>query len=54
MEFNELFEVLIEAEYFTEEELCLVTHINGATVETLEAAIYARYGYRSWEQLKEA
>ena len=52
MEFNELFEALVEEEYFTMEELRLVTMINGGTLETLNACIFARYGYRNWEQLR--
>ena len=54
MEFNELFEALVEEEYFTMEELHLVTMLNGDTVETLNACIFARYGYRDWEQMQSA
>ena len=52
-EVHELYENLILGDYFTEEELNLVTCINGFNVETLNACIYARYGFHDWEQLKE-
>lgn len=37
----------------TDEEIQLVTCINGYSVETLEAIIFARSGYRSMEQAAE-
>lgn len=40
----DLYEQLIELGLFTEQELQLVTRINGYSVETLNNAIYARYG----------
>lgn len=49
--FNELFDNLIDMGFFTEDELVLVTNINGSTVDTLNDCIYARYGYRSFEQM---
>ncbi|MBQ0099722.1 MAG: hypothetical protein KBS91_04170 [Firmicutes bacterium] len=51
-EVNELYSRLIDENYFTEEELSLVTCINGYTVDTLNDCIYARYGYHTYEQLK--
>lgn len=51
MEFNKLYNKLVEEDYFTEEELRLVTDINGNSVETLNDCIYARYGYRNYEDL---
>lgn len=51
--FNELYKTLIEENFFTEEELNLITNINGGTIEVLNDCIYVRYGYRSYEQLKE-
>lgn len=51
MDFNEMYSQLIDYGYFTEEELRLVTDINGNTVETLEECIYARYGLRTMEDL---
>ena len=34
----------------TEEELQLVTDINGYSKETLDDVLYVRTGYRDWEQ----
>ena len=53
MNVNELWDNLINGGYFTEEELELVTNINGYSLETLEDAIYARHGVRDWDQLQE-
>jgi len=50
---NELWDKLLEQELFTELELQLITDINGFNVETLNDAIYARYGYRDYEQMME-
>ena len=49
--FNELWDALVEGNLFTEPELQLLTDINGASIETLNDAIYSRYGYRSYEQM---
>ena len=49
---NELWEELVERELFTREELQLITNINGYSIETLNDAIFSRYGYRDYEQLK--
>lgn len=48
---SRLFTNLIIDGFFTLEELSLITTINGYTVETLNDCIYARYGYRNYEQL---
>ena len=53
MNVNELWDNLIDGEYFTEEELQLVTSINGYTTDALNDAIYARYGVRGWDRLQE-
>lgn len=53
MNVNELWDNLINGEYFTEEELQLVTDINGYSVGSLNDAIYTRYGLRNWDQLQE-
>lgn len=45
---------LIERGLFTFDELKLLTDINGFSVETLNDAIYARYGYRDLEQMLES
>ena len=50
---NELWDQLLEHELFTYEELRLLTNINGYNIETLNDALYARYGYRDLEQMME-
>lgn len=52
-EIEKAWDLLIEGEYFTEDELTLVTRINGYSIETLNDCIFARYGSRSIEQLTE-
>ena len=52
-EFNEMFIYLTDNKYFTEEELILVTNINGNTLQSLNDCIYSRYGVRDLESLKE-
>lgn len=47
----ELWEALVEGDLFTKEELQLATYIYGYNVETLNALIYSRYGYRDYEQM---
>lgn len=46
-----IWDYLVESEIATEEELDLITCINGYSVETLNDVIYARTGYRSLDQL---
>ena len=53
MTVEELYNKLIEKELFTEGELHLITSVNGFNFETLNDCIYARYGYRNYEQLLE-
>ena len=48
---NELWAELVERDLFTDKELQLLTNINGFSIETLNDAIYARYGYRDSKQL---
>lgn len=50
---NELWETIIEYGIATEEELQLVTCINGYNEETLNDIIYVRTGYRNIEQFIE-
>lgn len=50
---DDLFGLLLEKGYFTYEELELLTNINGYNIQTLNDAIYARYGYRDLEQMEE-
>ena len=49
-----LYDYLLETEVCTEDELALVTSVAGANIDTLEAVLYSRTGYRSLEQIKEA
>ena len=49
---NELYEKLIDGEYFTASELDLITCINGYSIDTLNDCIYARYGFRDYDQMK--
>ena len=46
MDIEAAYEALIEAGVATEGELALVTNINGYSLGTLEAVLYARTGYR--------
>ena len=46
MDTETAYEALIEAGVATVGELVLVTNINGYSIETLEAVLYARTGYR--------
>lgn len=51
---NELFTYLVENELFTYDELKLLTDINGYNIQTLNNAIFARYGYRDLLAMKES
>ena len=48
-----IWDCLLDYNIATEEELKLVTNINGYNIESLESVIYARTGYRNIEQLQE-
>ena len=50
---NEVWDLLIEYGVATQEELELVTCINGYNIDTLNDVIYARTGYRDIEQLQD-
>ena len=52
MDKDEYWGLLIEYGIATEDELQLITDINGYSEETLDDVLYARTGYRSWEQYK--
>ena len=52
-EVNEVYEALIEEYGVGEEALQLITTINGYSIDTLNDVIYAMFGYRSLEQMKE-
>ena len=45
---------LIEYNLATDEELRLITYINGYSVDTLDDVLYARSGYRDLEQFEES
>ena len=45
-EINELWDWLVDMGVATEEELGLITDINGYSVETLNDVLFARWGYR--------
>lgn len=47
---EEAYEYIVEYGIATEEEIKLVTCINGWNMESMESIIYARTGYRSVEQ----
>ena len=44
---------LVDMGLFTDRELELITNINGYNIDTINDAIYARYGYRSLDQMLE-
>ena len=46
-----LYNELIDRGLFTEDELQLVTAINGYNIDTLNDCLYCRYGYRSYDQM---
>jgi hypothetical protein len=50
---EELYAELLELELFTEEELQLITDLNGYNIETLNNALFCRYGYRNLSQMLE-
>ena len=50
-QFDEIFNYLTGNQFFTDEELILLCCINGHNVDTLNSAIYARYGFRNIEGL---
>ena len=50
---DEVWDLLIEYGIATQEELELVTCINGYNMDTMNDVIYARTGYRDIDQLTE-
>jgi hypothetical protein len=52
-EVDDLWSYLVDNEFFTTAELELITSMNGYNIDTLNDALYARYGYRSLDQLTE-
>lgn len=53
MELNEYYDYLVNYGIATEEEIDLVTAINGYNEETLDDILYVRTGYRDLEQYTE-
>jgi hypothetical protein len=52
-EVDDLWVYLVDNELFTDAEIQLVINMIGYSTETLNDAIYARYGYRDLDQLVE-
>lgn len=52
MSFEEVYDKLIELNIATEEEVDLVCHINGYTIDTLNDILYARTSYRDIEDIE--
>ena len=50
---EQIWDLLINYNVATQDELELVTSINGYSIDTLDSIIYARTGYRNIEQLME-
>ena len=50
---DEMWTRLVDDGIATEEEIQLVTDINGYSVETMLAILYARTGYRNFEQMED-
>jgi len=48
-----IWDYIVETGIATEDELKLVTNINGYNEDALNSVIYARTGYRSMEQITE-
>ena len=50
---TEIWNYILDNEIATEDELILVTNINGFNVDTLNDVLYSKTGYNDIEQLKE-
>ena len=50
---NEMWDYLIDNGIATKEELILITNINGYNEQAMKDVLYARTGYRSFEQLED-
>ena len=50
MGIDDMLDFLIDYEIATEDELRLVTSINGYSQDTMEAVLYSRTGYRDFDQ----
>ena len=49
----DMYDYLVDNGVATDEEIKLVTQINGDNIDTYEDILYARTGYRNFEQLEE-
>ena len=49
---NEIWDYLLEMGIATENELCLITSINGMNETALNDVLYCRTGYRDIEQME--
>ena len=52
MTIQEMWNYLVEHQITTEEELTLVTQINGYNEEAMLGVLYARTGFSDFEQVK--
>ena len=52
MTMEQMWDYLTESGIATENELCLITAINGYNEEAMLDVLYVRTGYRSFEQLE--
>ena len=50
---EDLYDYLLETEIATQDEISLVTSINGTNLHSLESILYSRTGYRSLKQIQE-
>lgn len=50
---GKIYDYLIKNELFSDGELSLLCCINGYSVDTLNSAIYARYGLKDFEALQD-
>ena len=50
---DEVWDLLIEYGVATQEELELITLINGYNMDTMNSVIYARTGYQNIEQIQD-
>jgi hypothetical protein len=53
MSTTEMMDYLVEYQICTDEELALVTSINGTNEDTMKSILYVRTGYRNFEQLQD-
>jgi hypothetical protein len=47
---DQAYNILVDGGIATDNEIGLVTYINGYSVETMEDILYARTGYRDFDQ----